>query len=377
MKINSGFITQSVPTAIWIATLISTYENLEIGKTGAYWITQKQIQEIAMQICNKNIDNARISQWCNADHPNNTYNYLRSSGKLRRLTRKNEFNGDREIPKELPVNATISSEIDLKLSDMLLWYKQIYLNLDFSKDDINTDDYYLKEKTNIVINKSNQNSLTSLDTIKNNNDTYFERIYNAIMYSWKLFCNKVGNQSVFINKEASMQLHFAGIIQQLLPLVSYSTDESSFVELETAVDDGDRIREADIMITAKKGDEIFRIVIELKCYKTYAASGGKRGAHDIFMKEVYQDLELVEKYLLNNQANIGLCFAMTDYQAFIYPNQKSGKCWSYDISQGSSVSNVNIQTPIGGHDINIALKKSYYFDWKAIGEYYFVKLEGK
>lgn len=34
-------ITNEVPTAVWIATLIKTYENFEIKKKQNYWIAQR------------------------------------------------------------------------------------------------------------------------------------------------------------------------------------------------------------------------------------------------------------------------------------------------------------------------------------------------
>ena len=130
MTIVAKNITNEVPTAVWIATLIKTYQNYEIHKNQKYWLTQREIQDAAKLLCHKNIDNARISQWCNGDHANNTYNYLRSNGALRRLTQRNEFHGEREIPRELPFDEFIFESRDTKLYDLIAWYNNIYCEID-------------------------------------------------------------------------------------------------------------------------------------------------------------------------------------------------------------------------------------------------------
>ena len=183
------------------------------------------------------------------------------------------------------------------------------------------------------------------------NIDYFNRILNCIDSAWNIFANKVGHGLININKEASMQLQFANIIRILLPLCAYAQGERAEVELETAIHDGDRIREADIVIEAFKENDHFRVVIELKCYKSYAASGGKRGAHDIFRKDVYFDIELIGKYIKNNQVIQGMCFVMTDYKSFVHPEQRRGKRWNYDISNGAKISNITVNTLIGGNSV--------------------------
>ena len=41
------------------------------------------------------------------------------------------------------------------------------------------------------------------------NDTLHERMSSALTLSWAVFCAKVGNGYIIINKEASMQLQYA------------------------------------------------------------------------------------------------------------------------------------------------------------------------
>ncbi|OOM78818.1 hypothetical protein [Clostridium sp. BL-8] len=382
-------ITNSVPTAVWIAALIKTYENFELGGKKEYWLNQRDIQDIARLLCPKNIDNARISQWCNGDHPNNTYNYLKAKGALRRLTKVNEFSKQKEQPKELPIDAVIFENRDIKLIDIIEWYKKTYCNIEFEEINIT---YKVNNQSNVTINnvfeekvghsfvkdeeRQNESKKEIFIPELYESDNISERAVSMIKTAWDIFSKKVGNGLILINKEASMQLQYAYILKHMIPLIIFKDDEEIELELETTVSDGISNREVDIMVIVNNGEEIFKIAIELKCYRTKAASGGNRGATDIFMKDVYQDLHLLERYCENKQADIGIGLVMNDYKNFVYPKNKDAKCWDYDISQGAKVGNVHLTTPIGGKPIDIVLNKKYEFKWNEVGEFSFLLLMG-
>lgn len=379
-------ITNSVPTAVWIATLLKTYENFVFEDKDNYWIGQRDIQEIAKLLCPKNIDNARISQWCNGDHPNNTYNYLRAKGPLRRLTKPGEFSGHKEQPRELPINTIIFENKDITLMNIVEWYKSVYCKIQFDEiepakinhHNISTEKVYLKDDIEIRKHCSESKDSKFDDIIPR--DVYDSsdinsRAINIVISAWEVFSRKVGNGLIPINKEASMQLQYAYILKHMLPLVIFQDDEEIELELETTVNDGTSNREVDIMVIVYKGDNVFKIALELKCYKTRSSSGGNRGATDIFMKDIYQDMHLLERYCENNQANVGIALVMNDYKSFVYPKKKEAKCWDYDISQGTKVGNIRITTPIGGKSVDIILNKQYQFNWKEIGEYTFLLLK--
>lgn len=382
-------ITNSVPTAVWIATLIKTYENFELEDKKEYWLNQRDIQDIARLLCPKNIDNARISQWCNGDHPNNTYNYLRAKGTLRRLTKINEFSRKKEQPKELPIDVVIFENRDIKLMDVIEWYKKIYCNIEFEEINI----AYKVNNNSILRDNNVPEGKVENGTVNNNekqseskkeifiselyeSDDINERAISMIKTAWEIFSRKVGNGLILINKEASMQLQYAYILKHMIPLIIFKDDEEIELELETSVSDGASNREVDIMVIVNNGEDIFKIAIELKCYRTKASSGGNRGATDIFMKDVYQDLHLLERYCENKQADIGIGLIMNDYKNFVYPKNKDAKCWDYDISQGAKVGNVHLTTPIGGKPIDILLNKKYEFKWNEVGEFSFLLLMG-
>lgn len=374
MNIIAKNITSEVPTAVWLAALIKTYLNFEFDNTQRYWLTQREIQDIACQLCHKNIDTARISQWCNGDHANNNYNYLRANGALRRMTKVNEFNGKKEIPRELPIDAAIFENNSIKLIDLLDWYNKVYCSLSVDTYQLKENKPTIKKDTSAL--KKPVNFYTSDSTAKITIGTDIsKRTINAVKDAWEVFSRKVGGGIIQINKEASMQLHFAYVLQQVTPLVIFQDDEKINLELETAVSDGERLRETDIMMIVDKGGEIFKIALELKCYKKIASSGGNRGATDIFMKDIYQDLHLLESYCKHGGVDYGIALIMTDHSYFVSSDRKDGKCWDYDTTHGTLIGSKTYNTPIGGKPINIKLDNQYHFDWKNNGDYYFALLE--
>ncbi|HEA3089473.1 TPA: hypothetical protein RVR74_001774 [Aeromonas salmonicida] len=205
-----------------------------------------------------------------------------------------------------------------------------------------------------------------------------ERLRAAISFAWGVFSMKVGTARITINKEASMQLHYANILSQILPLVTVEADEASHVELETGVIVEGKSREIDILVIGIKGETTHRIAIEVKCYRTKAASGGNRGATDIFMKDVYDDLHILERYCEEKKANRGIALVMNEREGFVNPKNKKSKCWDYDISNSHVAGPVVLTTQVGSTKtpINISLNRQYTFSWERHGAFWFAELEG-
>jgi hypothetical protein len=205
-----------------------------------------------------------------------------------------------------------------------------------------------------------------------------ERLRAAISFAWGIFSRKVGAGLISINKEASMQLHYANILSQTLPLVTVEADEASHVELETGVTVEGKSREIDLLVIGLKGETTHRIAIEVKCYRTKAASGGNRGATDIFMKDVYDDLHILERYCEEKKANRGIALVMNDREGFVNPKKKESKCWDYDISNGHVVGPVELTTQVDSTKtpIHISLNHQYTFSWELHGMFWFSELEG-
>jgi len=203
------------------------------------------------------------------------------------------------------------------------------------------------------------------------------RLRKSISVAWALFIRKVANGTLPINKEASMQLQYAYILQQLLPLICFKDDEKAVIELETGVQINSSTKEIDLLLKGNDNNGEHKIAIEMKYYRTLASSGGNRGATDIFMKDVYVDLELLENYISHKVADEAIALVMTDKKNLVFPKNKNAKCWNYDISHGNTITNgIHLTTPIGGKNINLTLSKSYDFQWEQHKDFYFLELEG-
>jgi hypothetical protein len=207
-------------------------------------------------------------------------------------------------------------------------------------------------------------------------ESFSERMRAAVNLSWIMLSRKVGNGLIPINKEASMQLQYAYVLQQLMPLITFHENENFEIELETGVQVNGRSREIDLLFKGEFGDQKHVIAIEMKCYRTLAASGGNRGATDIFMKDVYEDFYLLEQYVISGIAQEGVSLVMNDLQRLVSPKNKNAKCWDYDISHGAVFGPVNLTTPIGGKPVNICLTKSYTLNWVQYGNFWFMEAQG-
>ena len=174
-----------------------------------------------------------------------------------------------------------------------------------------------------------------------------------------------------------MQLQYAYVLQQLLPLITFHEEENFAIELETGVNIAGNNREVDLLLSGSSPVNEHRIAIEMKCYRTLAASGGKRGATDIFMKDVYVDLYLLEQYVDARVADQGVALVMNDLPRLVNPKNKMAKCWTYDISDGATFGPASLDTPIGGKPVDIELRMQYSLHWVQCGSFWFLEAQGK
>lgn len=208
-------------------------------------------------------------------------------------------------------------------------------------------------------------------------EEFEDRLRHAISVAWKVFARKVGGGLIHINKEASMQLQFAYILKQLLPLTIHSRDEVVEIELETRVKTASGRNNIDVLVRGISDKGASNIAIEMKCYRNIASSGGTRGAHDIFMKDVYEDLHVLEEYIASDVADRGIALVMTDLERFANPRSKQGKCWAYDTSHGHIFPGGEITVPIGGKAVHVVLKRTHSFNWTKFGALWFAEIEGE
>lgn len=94
------------------------------------------------------------------------------------------------------------------------------------------------------------------------------------------------------------------------------------------------------------------------------------------MKDVYEDLQVLEQYVDKGIASRGVALVMNELERFVNPTVKHGKCWTYDISNGHTVQGGHFNVPIGGKPVDIRLARSYTFNWEKFGQFWFCELEG-
>lgn len=160
-------------------------------------------------------------------------------------------------------------------------------------------------------------------------------------------------------------------------MVLHRPGEEAQIELETRVVVDDRTREMDLKLVGHSPNEKHTIAVEMKCYRKLASSGKPRAAQDIFRKDVYEDLALLEKYRIQGHADCGVSLVMTDHRPLVHLKTKEGKCHDYDISQDTAFDGIKINTPIGGKPMEIQLKGAYTFHWTGVGAYFFLEIEDR
>lgn len=171
-------ITDNVFGAVWLAALILTYEKIVLNNQSSDLdLKQSEIQKLAQEICIKTVHPARVSQWCNGDHPNSSYNYLRAVGGKRRLTKVGEYSYCREYPDKLLNNSDrvffieeINKEVIFgELFDWLCQYSNASLKC--SKPLLTSKSESLREINNSILEKPDY---IKLDAI--NEESSFKRI---------------------------------------------------------------------------------------------------------------------------------------------------------------------------------------------------------
>jgi hypothetical protein len=209
-------------------------------------------------------------------------------------------------------------------------------------------------------------------------DEFFKRLEFSISVAWKLFQHKVSSGKININKEASMQLHYARILEDVIALMIYEDEEKVKIQLEqTVVLKNGKTHEVDIFVMAEKNNVIYNTAIEMKCFKEYASSGNRRDDVGLFMKLVYEDIEKLENYMVDNICQKAVFFAVTDDpDRLICPKNKrsNSKYWDYDISNNYHLTPQTIKTPIGQEDRIVTIKGEYKFNWIKDGKYFFLQL---
>lgn len=126
-------MVEDVSAAVWLGTAILAYEVFYQSSNPTKDLMefkQSDIQQKAQELCNQDVNNARISKYCNADHEERTYNYLRQGQETtRRLTYLGEFGGLKEQP-DLVLYNVVQTVLGLKtINEIKQFVENDYTNL--------------------------------------------------------------------------------------------------------------------------------------------------------------------------------------------------------------------------------------------------------
>lgn len=351
--------TENVQVAVWVATALLTFNEYS-EKVGDIYFKQTDIQRLAQKLCSKDVANPRIGQWYNGDHANNTYNFLRSKGSLRRLTKFGEFNGVREYPEELYKYfnelVTVRNFEEITVKDLYTWVSEIY---SANVKEIQAEEVENKlELSNFDINSYNE---------------YGSRMDLIISQSWEILKLQFIGGRLNLSKEAPFQHHFATIIKTVGDLHCYKRSEQFIVDLETKeVSKYGNSTYVDITLEMyNESDLVSRAAIELKFKKK------SQGADDFARIDSYIDIESLE-YLKCNKYNKAYFFMITDNEIYTKESKKdtTGDIFSmrngYTIPSNRVISNPNCK---GRSKVEVVINYEHKFIWEENKEWYFLRLD--
>lgn len=190
-----------------------------------------------------------------------------------------------------------------------------------------------------------------------------ERLSHIIDEAWLILFNRIVSGKQTINKEASLQLQFARIINDLGTTYCIFPDEFFSIELET------NFRGKNIDITCQMGQ--ITAAIELKCFIK-----ASNRAKDTDMYDVLKDIERIESY---DEFSVTKFYCLTDNK--YYPTvMPKGMASSVTIMQGTKyLPHIPIVPLWAGiwnvkRDTRIIFKKEIECHWVNSGKWYYLAL---
>ena len=189
-----------------------------------------------------------------------------------------------------------------------------------------------------------------------------KRHEHVIKEAWQILFSRIVSGRQPINKEASMQLQLARILQDLGNTYCINEDEVFTIELETGID------KKNIDITSQLGTS--KAAIELKCFRKQS-----NRARDIDMYDVLKDIERLDNY---KDFNIKQFICLADYNYYAEYNHQ-GKAASVSTKNSTIYT---AHTPIipgwkgkwksASRDADITFNQDLKFQWvEKDGWFYF------
>ncbi len=191
-----------------------------------------------------------------------------------------------------------------------------------------------------------------------------ERLANLIDEAWLILFNRIVSGKQKINKEASLQLQLARILQDLGNAYCIFPNETFHLELET------NHNGKNIDITCHLGN--INAAIELKCFIK-----SSNRAKDLDMYDALIDIERLESF---EDFEIKKFYCITDNKYYSEYEQK-GMASSVSLKNGTKyTANIEIIPLWTGkwkvkRDKSIILKNDFVCNWISSGGWYYLKID--
>lgn len=191
------------------------------------------------------------------------------------------------------------------------------------------------------------------------------RIGSILSQAWKICIQRIASGRIVINKEASLQLHYAYILTQIGELACIDDDEKFRIELESRYD------AKNIDVSCSLGD--CKAAVELKCFRK-----DSNRPLDIDMYDVLKDISRLESY---SHVQFRRFICLTDVRRYTKPFLK-GHAVSVSIADGKKYQKGKSIIPSWSgkwkdktRDSNIVPQNDLKFDWCKIGTWYYLFIE--
>lgn len=192
-----------------------------------------------------------------------------------------------------------------------------------------------------------------------------ERIRWVLSIAWETCINRIATGRIRINKESSLQLHYAYILAQFGEMACIEKDESFIIELETH----HAGKNIDIWCSINDTEA----AVEMKCFRKKS-----NRATDTDMYDVLKDISRLESYEHVSHRHF-IC--LTDNEFYVKESH-TGHAGSVSIGDGKKYKK---QTPIiptwagkwkdTSRDQGVTLLNDVEFKWNGIHGWYYLSME--
>ncbi|GMX60107.1 hypothetical protein Elgi_68740 [Paenibacillus elgii] len=193
---------------------------------------------------------------------------------------------------------------------------------------------------------------------------YNDRLNYVLDLAWSIFIKRLSLGRIKVNKESSMQLHYASLINSLGELLCLDKDDVFTIELEHSY------QSKNVDIVCYYND--IKAAIELKCFKK-----SSNRATDTDMYDVLKDIERLFGF---DDFEVKRFLCLTD-NPYYMNGQHSGHADFVSISHGTLYINENPIIPswVGkwkdkSRDRTLYFKKDVGFEWFQEKEWYYLNM---